>query len=66
MSVLGCFAYLCCLIKKSGLILKLSQNKKGLNDVTDTPFSVIFLLLAAEKKTGKRGSCDVIKVPLIS
>ena len=42
MSVLGCFAYLCCLIKKSGLILKLSQNKKGLNDVTAAPFLVCF------------------------
>ena len=33
--------------------LKLSQNKKDLNDVTAVLFSVLSLLLAAEKKTPK-------------
>ena len=35
--------------------LKSSRNKKDLNDVTAAPFSVFFLLLAAEKKTPKTG-----------
>ena len=35
--------------------LKLSQNKKDPNDVTAALFSVVFLLLAAEKKTPKTG-----------
>ena len=37
------------------MLLKSSQNKKDLNDVTAAPFSVFFLLLAAEKKTPKTG-----------
>ena len=36
-------------------IIKLSRNKKDLNDVTAAPFLVGFLLLAAEKKTLKAG-----------
>ena len=47
-----------------GWLLKLSQNKKDLNDVTAALYLVCFLLLAAEKKTPKWGSCDVIKVLL--
>ena len=35
--------------------LKSSGNKKDLNDVTAVPFSVFFLLMAAEKKTPKTG-----------
>ena len=35
------------------VLLKLSRNKKDLNDVTAAPFSVFFLLLVAEKKTPK-------------
>ena len=35
--------------------LKLSRNKKDLNDVTAAPFLVVFLLLAAEKKAPKTG-----------
>ena len=35
--------------------LKSSGNKKGLNDVTAAPFSVVFLQLVAEKKTPKTG-----------
>ena len=35
--------------------LKSSRNKKDLKDVTAAPFSVFFLLLAAEKKTPKTG-----------
>ena len=45
--------------------LKSSQNKKDLNDVTAAPL-VFFLLLAAEKRHRKWGSCDVIKILLIS
>ena len=37
------------------VLLKLSRNKKDLNDVTAAPFSVFFLLLVAEKKTPKMG-----------
>ena len=37
------------------VLLKLSRNKKDLNDVTAAPFLVFFLLLAAEKKTPKTG-----------
>ena len=36
-------------------MLKLSRNKKDLNDVTAAPFLVFFLLLAVEKKTPKTG-----------
>ena len=36
-------------------LLKLSRNKKGLNDVTAAPFLVFFLQLVAEKKTPKTG-----------
>ena len=36
-------------------LLKLSQNKKDLNDVTAARFLVFVLLLAAEKKTPKNG-----------
>ena len=36
-------------------LLKSLQNKKDLNDVTAAPFSVVFLLLAAEKKIPKTG-----------
>ena len=39
--------------------VKLSRNKKDLNDIT--VFGV-FLVLAAEKMTPKTGSCEVIKV----
>ena len=48
------------------MVLKSSRNKKDLNDVTAAPFSVSFSQLAAAKKHQKRGSCDVIKVLLIS
>ena len=37
------------------VLLKLSRNKKDLNDVTAASFSVFFLLLVAEKKTPKMG-----------
>ena len=37
------------------VLLKLSRNKKDLNDVTAAPFLVFFLLLVAEKKTPKMG-----------
>ena len=37
------------------ILLKSSQNKKDLNDVTAAPFSVFFLLLAAEENTPKTG-----------
>ena len=37
------------------VVIKSLRNKKGLNDVTATPFSACFLLLAAEKKTMKTG-----------
>ena len=40
-----------------GVLLKLSQNKKDLNDVTAALFLVGFFAA---------GSCDVIKVLLIS
>ena len=40
---------------KGNTLLKSSRNKKDLNDVTAAPFSVVFLLLAAEKKTPKMG-----------
>ena len=33
------------------ILLKSSQNKKGLNDVTAAPFSSVVLQLVAEKKT---------------
>ena len=33
--------------------LKLSQNKKNINDITAAPFSMFWLLLAVEKKTPK-------------
>ena len=46
--------------------VKLSQNKKDLNDVTAALFSVSFSQLPAAKKHKKRGSCDVIKVLFIS
>ena len=36
-------------------MVKSSQNKKDLNEVTAAPVSVCFLLLAAEKKTLKTG-----------
>ena len=42
-------------------LLKLSRNKKDLNDVTAAPFSVFQL----RKRHWKWGSCDVIKVLLI-
>ena len=45
-----------CLFRGSFLLLlKSSRNKKDLNDVTAAPFLVVFLLLAAEKKTSKMG-----------
>ena len=47
-------------------LLKLSRNKKYLNDVTAAPFLVSFSQLPAAKKHPKRGSCGVIKVLLIS
>ena len=48
------------------LLLKLSRNKKDLNDVAAAPVLVSFSQLPAVKKhTKKRGSCDVIKVLLI-
>jgi hypothetical protein len=47
-------------------LLKSSRNEKDLNDVTAAPLSVSFSQLAAAKKHQKRGSCDVIKVLLIS
>jgi hypothetical protein len=47
-------------------VLKLSRNKKDLNDVTAAPFSVFLSQLPTAKKHRKRGSCDVIKVLLIS
>ena len=48
------------------MLLKSSRNKKDLNDITAAPFSVSFSQLQAAKKHQKRGSCDVIKVLLIS
>ena len=49
-----------------GVRLKSSRNKKDLNDVTAALFLVSFSQLPAAKKHRKRGSCDVIKVLLIS
>ena len=49
-----------------GISLKLSQNKKSLNEVTVAPFLVSFSQLPVAKKHQKRGSCEAIKVPLIS
>jgi hypothetical protein len=46
--------------------LKMARNKSDLNDVTAAPFSVSFYQLPAAKKKKKRGSCDAIKVLLIS
>ena len=48
------------------VVLKSSRNKKDLNDVTAARFSVSFSQLPAAKKHPKLGSCDVIKVLLIS
>ena len=45
---------------------KSSRNKKDFNDVTAALFSVSFSQLLAAKKHQKWGSCDVIKVFLIS
>ena len=39
----------------SQTVLKSSQNKKDLNDVTAAPFRFFFLLEATEKKTPKMG-----------
>ena len=49
----------------ASVILKLSQNKKDLNDITAALFSVSFSQLPVANKYRKRGSCDVIKVFLI-
>jgi hypothetical protein len=47
--------------------MKSSRNKKDLNDVTAAPFLMSFSKLpAAKKKHQKRGTCNVIKVLLIS
>ena len=36
-------------------LVKLSRNRKDLNEITAARFSVFFLLLATEKKTPKMG-----------
>ena len=46
--------------------IKSSHNKKDLNDVTAALFLVSFSQLPVAKKHQKRGSCEAIKVPLIS
>ena len=46
--------------------LKSSRSKKDLNDVTAAPFLVSFSQLPAAKKHRKLGSCDIIRVLLIS
>ena len=53
-------------LTRKKLQLKLSQNKKDLNDVTASPIWVSFSQLPAAKNHQKQGSCDVIKVLLIS
>ena len=53
-------------VTKLYVLLKSSQKKKELNDVTNAPFLVYFSQLpAAKKKHRNQGSCDVIKVLLI-
>ena len=47
-------------------LLKSSQNKKDLNDLTTAPFSVFFCCWQLRKRFQKQVSCDVIKVLLIS
>ena len=50
-----------------GFLLKSSWNKKDLDDVTADPFFVcVFCCWQLRKRYQQRGSCDVIKVLLIS
>ena len=43
--------------------LKLSRNKKDLNDATAAPFWVFFCCWQLRKRHRKRGSCDVLLIP---
>ena len=47
-------------------LLKSSRNKKDLNNITAAPFSLPFSQCQQQKNTKKRGSCDFIKILLIS